>query len=83
MPLGYSSTVVATVVGLGAFVWLNAAADAQLTDITQTPNEANAGIQKSLEEQIGVGQGDTMTPESSKYIIPRDPFRAIRRDAAR
>jgi Di-haem oxidoreductase, putative peroxidase len=79
MPLGYSSTVVAAVVGVSAFVWLSAAADAQLTDVTQTPNQANAGIQKSLEEQIGSGQGDVMTPESSIFIIGRDPFRAIRR----
>jgi mono/diheme cytochrome c family protein len=60
-------------------MWLSPAADAQLTDITQTPNRANAGIQKSLEEQIGEGQGDRMTPESSIFIIQRDPFRAIRR----
>jgi hypothetical protein len=79
MPLGDLSTSVAAVVGLSAFVWLSAAADAQLTDITQTPNRANAGIQKSLEEQIGAGQGDAMTPDSSLFIIQRDPFRAIRR----
>jgi len=79
MPLGDSSTVVAAVVGLSAFVWLSTAADAQLTDITQTPNRANAGIQKSLEEQIGADQGDVMTPDSSLFIIQRDPFRSIRR----
>ena len=28
-------------------------ADAQLTDLTQTPNAENAGIFKSLEQQIG------------------------------
>jgi Di-haem oxidoreductase, putative peroxidase len=55
------------------------AADAQLTDITQTPNTANAGIQKSLEEQIGAGRGDVMTPDASLFLIRRDPFRAIRR----
>jgi hypothetical protein len=54
-------------------------AEAQLTDITQTPNSENAGIQKSLEEQIGAGRGDLMTPDSSLFIIGRDPFRAIRR----
>lgn len=79
MPLGHSATLVAAVAGFGAFVWLSGTADAQLTDTTQTPNAANAGIQKSLEEQIGVGQGDVMTPESSIYIIGRDPFRSIRR----
>ena len=51
----------------------------QETDITQTPNAANAGIKKSLTEQIGAGQGDTMTPGSSAFIIARDPFRAIAR----
>ena len=30
-------------------------ADAQLTDLTQTPNAANAGIAKSLQQQIGAG----------------------------
>ena len=73
------STTVAAVVGLSAVVWLSPVADAQLTDITQTPNRANAGIQKSLEEQIGAGQGDVMTPDASLFIIQRDPFRAIRR----
>jgi Di-haem oxidoreductase, putative peroxidase len=52
---------------------------AQLTDITQTPNRENAGIRKSLEEQIGAGRGDGTTPDSSLFIIHRDPFRAIRR----
>ena len=63
MPLRGLSTTVAAVVGLSAVVWLSPVADAQLTDITQTPNRANAGIQKSLEEQIGAGQGDVMTPD--------------------
>jgi hypothetical protein len=47
--------------------------------MTQTPNAANAGIQKSYEQQIGAGRGDIMTPESSLFIIKRDPFRSIRR----
>ena len=38
-----------------------------------------AGIQKSLEEQIGAGRGDRFTPDSSRFIIARDPFRAIAR----
>jgi hypothetical protein len=54
-------------------------AEAQLTDLTQTPNSANAGIHKSLAEEIGAGLGDVMTPDSSIFIIQRDPFRAIRR----
>ncbi len=51
----------------------------QETDVTQTPNFANAGIKKSYAEQIGAGRGDISTPGSSLYIINRDPFRSIRR----
>ena len=54
-------------------------AQAQLTDLTQTPNQEGAGIVKSLEQQIGAGVGNSMTPNSSTYIIMRDPARAIRR----
>ncbi len=54
-------------------------AHGQLTDITQTPNAANAGIHKSYEEQIGPGRGDVMTPDSSTFILKRDPARSIRR----
>jgi hypothetical protein len=54
-------------------------AQAQLTDLTQTPNPINAGIAKSLEEQVGAGQGDEITPGSSIYLINRDPARAVRR----
>jgi Di-haem oxidoreductase, putative peroxidase len=52
---------------------------AELTDVTQTPNAENEGIKKSLEEQIGAGRGDVNTPNSSIFIIQRDPFRAISR----
>lgn len=55
------------------------AAHAQLTDQTQTPNVEGAGIYKSLDEQIGAGVGDALTPDSSTFIILRDPARAIRR----
>jgi hypothetical protein len=54
-------------------------ASAQLTDQTQTPNAAGRGIALSLEQQIGDGQGDINTPNTSQYIIRRDPARAIRR----
>lgn len=54
-------------------------AKAQLTDQTQTPNAEHAGIFKSLEQQIGTGVGDALTPGSSRFIILRDPARAIRR----
>ena len=56
-----------------------AATRAQLPDRTQNPNTARAGINKSLVQQIGAGRGDVMTPDSSAFIIARDPFRAIRR----
>src|SRR5215467_3098395 len=54
-------------------------AEAQLTDLTQTPNPENAGIVKSLQQQIGAGVGNVMTPGSSSFIVARDPARAIRR----
>lgn len=63
----------------GLMLLLIVPAEAQLIDITQTPNPVNAGIQKSLDEQIGAGTGDINTPGSSHFIIVRDPFRAIRR----
>ena len=69
---------------LAAFLFALAArfalhAAAQMTDRTQNPNNANFGIAKSLTQEIGAGRGDVMTPDSSAFIIARDPFRAIRR----
>jgi di-heme oxidoreductase (putative peroxidase) len=54
-------------------------AEAQLTDLTQTPNVENAGIVKSLQQQIGAGVGNLNTPGSSTFIMARDPARAVRR----
>jgi hypothetical protein len=54
-------------------------ASAQLVDRTKAPNPAGAGINKSLSQQVGSGRGDVNTPDSSIYIIRRDPFRSIRR----
>src|SRR4030095_3108988 len=51
----------------------------QSIDRTQNPNIANAGIAKSLAQEVGAGRGDSQTPDSSSFIIARDPFRAIRR----
>ncbi len=51
----------------------------QSIDRTQNPNIANAGIAKSLAEEVGAGRGDLQTPDSSSFIIARDPFRAVRR----
>ncbi|MGE0130903.1 MAG: di-heme oxidoredictase family protein [Blastocatellales bacterium] len=62
-----------------ALAALAATALGQLPDKTKTPNVAGEGINKSLIQQIGAGRGDVMTPNSSAFIIARDPFRAIRR----
>jgi Di-haem oxidoreductase, putative peroxidase len=51
----------------------------QLPDRTLAPNPANEGIAKSLAQQIGAGRGSITTPDSSLFIINRDPFRSIRR----
>ena len=63
---------------LAVCLW-SVVACAQLTDRTQAPNTAKAGIAKSLQDQTGAGRGDAMTPGSSIFIINRDPFRSIRR----
>ena len=52
---------------------------AQLVDRTLAPNAANEGIAMSLSQQVGAGRGDLYTPNTSRYIVSRDPFRAIRR----
>jgi di-heme oxidoreductase (putative peroxidase) len=52
---------------------------AQLTDRTQAPNTAKAGITKSLEDEVGAGRGDANSWNSSIFIMQRDPFRSIRR----
>src|SRR5262252_4296676 len=52
---------------------------AQLIDKHRMPNTANEGIRKSLIEEIGAGRGYETMPDSSMYIIKRDPFRAVRR----
>src|SRR5262245_25506076 len=62
-----------------AVTLLSARALGQLIDKTRAPNVADAGIAKSLAEEIGAGRGDIMTPNSSAFIISRDPFRSVRR----
>lgn len=54
-------------------------AGAQLIDNNLAANTARAGINKSFAEEVGAGRGDIMTPNSSLFIINRDPFRSIRR----
>lgn len=62
-----------------AALWFGDTTGAQLIDRTKNPNTINAGIAKSLTAQIGAGRGDMLTPDSSMFIIKRDPFRSIRR----
>jgi len=62
-----------------ALYWFGQTTGAQLIDKTRNPNAAGAGIGKSFTQQIGAGQGNWTTPDSSSFIIHRDPFRAIRR----
>src|SRR5436190_3698024 len=59
-------------------IWCSAAWG-QLTDQTQAPNTAKAGITKSLQDEVGAGRGDANSWNSSIFIIQRDPFRSIRR----
>jgi len=56
-------------------------ASAQLRDVKDkiSGNTVNEGIQKNLAEEVGGGRGDLLTQGTSRYIIARDPFRAIRR----
>jgi len=58
---------------------LGLSARAQMIDNTQATNNAKAGINKSLADEIGTGRGSLTTPGSSVFNINRDPFRAIRR----
>lgn len=64
---------------MGALIAMSVPALGQLIDRTQTPNAANEGIAKSFAQQVGVGRGTVSTPNSSLFIINRDPFRAVRR----
>ena len=66
-------------VSIAASLLVGAPALAQLVDRNLAPNTANEGIAKSYEEQIGAGRGSVMVPDSSLFIIGRDPARAIRR----
>jgi len=64
---------------LVALTIFSAATHAQMIDNTQALNPINAGINKSLLQEIGTGRGSINTPDSSLFIINRDAFRAIRR----
>ncbi|MBT5063551.1 MAG: thiol oxidoreductase-like protein [Verrucomicrobia bacterium] len=60
----------------GSFV----GAKAQLVDESQVGSTVLSGaITESLAEQVGAGRGHVKMPLSSKYLIKRDPARAVRR----
>src|SRR5262245_13988392 len=63
---------------MGTLLWAVPALT-QLIDRTQNPNNGNFGIAKSYTQQIGAGRGDANTPDSSAFVLARDPARAIRR----
>jgi len=63
----------------GVALFLVAQLHSQMIDNTQAPSTAKAGINKSLLDEIGVGRGNWSTPQSSVFLIQRDPFRSIRR----
>jgi hypothetical protein len=69
----------AVVIAATALMAWSAPILAQLVDYVKAPNAAGEGIAKSLEQQVGADRGDWQTPDSSSYLIARDPFRAIRR----
>lgn len=66
------------------FIHFSPNTHAELLDCKQVNENGNVNapggcISKTLEEQIGAGQGDEFTPGSSVYLIKRDPARSIRR----
>jgi mono/diheme cytochrome c family protein len=79
MDAQYKSRVLLVAVSGAALALFTAPALAQLIDRTKAPNPSEEGINKSLAQQIGPGRGDWMTPDSSSFIVARDPFRSIRR----
>src|SRR5262245_54423670 len=73
----YLTTVAVSLVTVAAA----SSAQAQLRDTVEkiSGNTVNEGIHKNIGGQIGAGRGNNLTPNSSIYIIQRDPFRAVRR----
>src|SRR5258707_537652 len=75
----FLSTLVMPAVCLLVLGTLAVSARAQMVDNTQAINPINAGINKSLTQEIGTGRGNVNIPDSSLFIINRDAFRAVRR----
>jgi hypothetical protein len=69
----------ALAIALLAVAMFSSSLAAQMIDNTQATNTANAGINKSLTDEIGAGRGNVLTPGSSIFLINRDPYRSIRR----
>jgi len=64
-----------------ATIALAETANAQMRDTLEkiSGNAVNEGIHKNIGGQIGAGRGNNQTPDSSIFIIQRDPFRSVRR----
>jgi len=80
------NVLTATFVLTGVFWWFSEDVHGQLNDCSLIDQYGNIDasaiggcIGKSLQDQIGTGQGDAQTPGSSIYLIKRDPARSIRR----
>lgn len=54
-------------------------ASAQEVDQVSGPNQVNVGAAKGIVQQLGAGPGDVNTFPTARYIIARDPARAVRR----
>ncbi len=48
-------------------------------DVNNNIDAPGGCIAKTLQDQIGTGHGDELTPGSATYLIKRDPARSIRR----
>ncbi len=68
----FLSTLVMPAVCLIVLGTLAVSARAQMVDNTQAINPINAGINKSLTQEIGTGRGNVNIPDSSLFIINRD-----------
>src|SRR5260370_6750150 len=66
-------------IALAALSFFVSMAQAQLVDNAHAPSVAKGGINESVQQEIGAGRGDAMTPDSSIFIIQRDPCRSVRR----
>src|SRR6187399_2445292 len=70
-------------IGFTGFVLASLAASfdasAQEVDRVSGPNQVGVGAAKGIVDQLGAGPGDENLFPSARYIIARDPARAIRR----